>query len=201
VVAVGRLLSTKLNNSAHATLNSHAYGYNVGSQRTNQSRADGSSVNYTYDSLVQLKTALGYENGGAARLHEKLGYLYDAAGNLSKRTNNALVQTFGVNNLNQLTAGTRSNTLTVAGTTTGPATKKKVSGPIISYFSLSFRSRYRKVPVPAIVESCLDCPAGDCGFRLRASADCAPTLSSLVFNSRSGDQKGVPDIDTDSAGG
>jgi len=82
-----------------------------------------------------------------------------------------------------------------------PYRAEKVSGLIISYFSLSFRSRYRKVPVPAIVESCLDCPAGDCGFRLRASADCAPTLSSLVFNSRSGDQKGVPDIDTDSAGG
>jgi RHS repeat-associated protein len=126
VVAVGRLLSTELNNSAHATLNSHAYGYNVGSRRTNQVRADGSCVNYTYDSLGQLKTALGYENGGAARLHEKFGYLYDAAGNLSKRTNNALVQTFGVNNLNQLTTGTRSNTLTVAGTTTGPATNVMV---------------------------------------------------------------------------
>jgi hypothetical protein len=85
VVAVGRLLSTKLKNSTHATLNSHAYGYNVGSQRTNQVRADGSCVNYTYDSLGQLKTALGYESGGTARLHEKFGYLYDAAGNLSKR--------------------------------------------------------------------------------------------------------------------
>jgi hypothetical protein len=114
--AVARLLSTKLNNSTHATLNSHAYGYNVGSQRTNQVRADGSYVNYAYDSLGQLKTALGYESGGTARLHEKFGYLYDAAGNLSKRTNNALVQTFGVNSLNQLTNGTRSGTLTAAGT-------------------------------------------------------------------------------------
>jgi RHS repeat-associated protein len=127
VVAVGRLLSTELNNSAHATLNSHAYGYNVGSRRTNQVRADGSCVNYTYDSLGQLKTALGYENGGAARLHEKFGYLYDAAGNLNQRTNNALVQTFGVNSLNQLTTGTRSGTLTVAGTTTSAATNVTVN--------------------------------------------------------------------------
>jgi len=84
-------------------------------------------VTYTYDSLGQLKTALGYENGGAARLHEKFGYLYDAAGNLSKRTNNALVQTFGVNSLNQLTNGTRSGTLTVAGTTTSAATNVTVN--------------------------------------------------------------------------
>jgi len=124
--AVARLLSTKLNNSVHATLNSHAYGYNVGSQRTNQVRFDGSSVSYTYDNLGQLKAATGKESGGAARLHEKFGYLYDPAGNLSKRTNNALIQTFGVNSLNQLTAGTRSNTLTVAGTTTGPATNVMV---------------------------------------------------------------------------
>jgi RHS repeat-associated protein len=84
-------------------------------------------VNYTYDSLGQLKTAFGYENGGAARLHEKFGYLYDAAGTLSKRTNNALIQTLGVNSLNQLTTGTRSGTLTVAGTTTSAATNVTVN--------------------------------------------------------------------------
>jgi len=38
---------------------------------------------------------------------------YDAAWNLNYRTNNALVQTFGVNNLNELTTAGRSGTLTV----------------------------------------------------------------------------------------
>ncbi len=49
------------------------------------------------------------------RLQEQFGYAYDAAGNLNRRTNNALVQTFGVNTLNELTNATRSGTLTVAG--------------------------------------------------------------------------------------
>ena len=52
------------------------------------------------------------------RLQEQFGYAYDAAWNLAQRTNNALVQSFGVNNLNELTSATRSVTLTVAGTTT-----------------------------------------------------------------------------------
>jgi len=48
-------------------------------------------------------------------LQEQFGYAYDAAGNLNRRTNNALVQTFGVNTLNELTNATRSGDLTVAG--------------------------------------------------------------------------------------
>jgi RHS repeat-associated protein len=62
------------------------------------------------------------------RLHEQLGYAYDPAGNLNRRTNNALVQTFGVNSLNELTTVTRSGTLTVAGTTTSTATNVTVNG-------------------------------------------------------------------------
>jgi hypothetical protein len=54
-------------------------------------------------------------------------YAYDAAGNLNTRTNNALIQNFGVNNLNELTAITRSGTFTVAGTTTSPATNVTVN--------------------------------------------------------------------------
>src|SRR6266699_485428 len=48
-------------------------------------------------------------------------------GNLNYRTNNALVQTFNVNSLNELTTGTRSGTLTVAGTTTSAATNVSVN--------------------------------------------------------------------------
>jgi hypothetical protein len=67
----------------------------------------------------QLKTAKGYESdglGGTPRLHEQFGYAYDTAWNLNYRTNNALLQTFAVNNLNELSTASRSGTLTVAGT-------------------------------------------------------------------------------------
>jgi len=60
-------------------------------------------------------------------LHEQFGYAYDAAGNLNYRTNNALTQTFAVNNLNELSNVTRSGTLTVAGTTMSTATNVTVN--------------------------------------------------------------------------
>jgi len=60
-------------------------------------------------------------------LHEQFGYAYDAAGNLNYRTNNALTQTFAVNNLNELSSVTRSGTLTMAGTTTSTATNVTVN--------------------------------------------------------------------------
>ena len=44
------------------------------------------------------------------------------AWSLSQRTNNALSGTFFMNNLNELTTATKNGTLTVAGTTTIPAT-------------------------------------------------------------------------------
>ena len=84
--------------------------------------------NGAYDSIGELKTAIGKESGGSTRLQEQFGYAYDAAGNLNYRTNNALVQTFTDNNLNQLSSVGRSGTLTVAGTTTSTATNVTVNG-------------------------------------------------------------------------
>ena len=102
-------------------LNSHTYLHDQGNRRTNTVRVDGSKVSYGYDSIGQLKSAAGQESGGGNRLHEQFGYLYDAAGNLGSRTNNILIQTLGVNSLNQLTNATLSGTLAVAGTTAGAA--------------------------------------------------------------------------------
>ena len=80
----------------------------------------------------QLKSAQGFEADGVTkRQHEQFGYAYDAAWNLSQRTNNALVQSFGVNNLNELTTATRAGTFTFAGTATEPGgnlTSVTVSG-------------------------------------------------------------------------
>jgi len=108
-------------------LNSHAYVYDLDGERTKQTFKDGNYLDYTYDALGQLKTALGKESGGGSRLHEQFKYGYDFARNLNFRTNNALNQTFGLNNLNQPTNVTRSGTLTVAGTTTSAATNVTVN--------------------------------------------------------------------------
>jgi len=89
-----------------------------------------------------LKTAKGKESGGVTnRLHEQLSYVYDAAGNLSRRTNNALVHTFNVNNLNELTNATRTGTLTVAGTTASAATNVTVNtSNSVLYLDYTFAS-------------------------------------------------------------
>ena len=76
-------------------------------QRTRQTRVDGSDVDFSYDPAGQLVAALGKESDGSARLHETSKYAYDAAGNLSSRTNHALVQSFAVDSLDQLAGALR----------------------------------------------------------------------------------------------
>ena len=127
---MARLLSTELKNSAGTHFQRHAYAYNVGNQRTSQTFLNNNYQNYTYDNIGQLTSATGKESGGTSRLQEQLKYAYDAAHNLNIRTNNALIQTFAVNNLNELSNVTRNvtNALTVAGTTTSPATSVTING-------------------------------------------------------------------------
>jgi RHS repeat-associated protein len=122
-----------------ATADSHAYAYNAGSQRTQQVFKDGNYMDYGYDNIGQLITAQGAELGGTTnRLHEQFGYAYDAAGNLNRRTNNALIQTFNVNNRNELTTASRSGTLTVAGLILGTPASLSVSGTGLSPGSATF---------------------------------------------------------------
>jgi RHS repeat-associated protein len=123
---VGRLTGTALLNSGGTILDQYVYGYNQAGQRMSVTRTAGDYVNYTYDNMGELKTAQGSEAGGASRWQEQLGYVYDAAGNLNIRTNNALIQDFSVNQLNELTTLTRSGTFTVAGTTSSGATNVMV---------------------------------------------------------------------------
>src|SRR5439155_22994653 len=150
---VPRLKGTWLKNSGGTILNSHAYGYNLAGQRTAMTNNAANYLNYTYDNIGQLKGAVGKESGGSSRLHEQFGYAYDAAGNLNYRTNNALVQTFTNNSLNELTTIGRSGTLTVAGATTSAATNVTVNGSTASRyidntfalagFTLTSRGRFR----------------------------------------------------------
>jgi RHS repeat-associated protein len=85
------------------------------------------TVSYTYDAIGGLKTALGKEAGGTSRFNEQFGYVYDAAGNLNRRTNHTFIQSFNVNNLNQLTTVTQSGKYTVAGCLTTLATNVTVN--------------------------------------------------------------------------
>ncbi|MBI4664768.1 MAG: hypothetical protein HY735_38760 [Verrucomicrobia bacterium] len=123
-----RLLSTILKNSSQTSLNQHSYAMDTGDRRTKQTRLDNSYVEYTYDDIGQLLTATGKESGGVTnRLNERLTYGYDAAGNLEKRSQNALTNTFGANSRNHLTSITRSGTLTVFGNTTVAASSVTVN--------------------------------------------------------------------------
>lgn len=111
-----RMITNELFNSGSTVLDANNYDYNVGNQRTSQDFVNGNYENYTYDNIGQLVGAMGSESGGANRLQEQLRYAYDAAHNLNIRTNNGLVQTFNVNDLNELSNTIHTGTLTVAGT-------------------------------------------------------------------------------------
>jgi hypothetical protein len=90
-------------------------------------RTDNVWVRYTYDPIGQLKTATAYQTNNTMREHEKFGYAYDSAGNLSYRTNDALLQTFTVNNLNQLSTVARSGNVTASGTQSTNATNVTIA--------------------------------------------------------------------------
>jgi RHS repeat-associated protein len=122
------------------TNDSESYSYNQASQRTAETNTAGDFRNYTYDNASELKAAVGKEAGGTTnRWQEQLGYAYDAAGNLNYRTNNGLLGAFNVNNLNELTTVTNGGRLTVAGTTTIPATSVTVnSSNAILYADATF---------------------------------------------------------------
>jgi RHS repeat-associated protein len=128
-----RMLSTSLKNSGGVDLDSYAYTYNVGNQRTAVNRTSENTANYTYDPIGQVISDTAAE-GTTNRLNEQLHYGYDPSGNLAARTNNALVQDFSVNSLNELTSNTNSGTLTVVGTTTSQATNVTVNGTAAAHY-------------------------------------------------------------------
>jgi len=99
----------------------HEYAYTEANQRPRQTFTAGNYTDYAYDDIGQLKTATGKESGGTTRQHKQFGYAYDKAWNVAWRTNNALVQEFKTNPLNELTNVARTGTLTVAGNVTIPS--------------------------------------------------------------------------------
>jgi|GEM_PF-683626 len=120
-----RMLSTTLMSSTPSVLNAHTYAYNPGNQRTQQVFSTGSTYNYTYDPIGQLKIA------DSATASEDRGYTYDAAWNLNYRTNNTTLNTFKVDPKNQLTNATPVNNQAYDGN--GNVTSSESGSRIFSY--------------------------------------------------------------------
>ena len=106
--SVGRELTTALKTSGGTVLNRHAYLYNAGNQRTQQTLTDGGSVNYAYDNLGQLTTGSTFTAGGSPVNGQQFGYGYDAGWNLTSRATGSSTTTYTVNALNQATADNSS---------------------------------------------------------------------------------------------
>jgi RHS repeat-associated protein len=94
--SVGRQLGTWLRTSTGVALDTNTYGYNSAGQRTTLTNA-AATYQYTYDNIGQLTIS------ASSVSTESLGYFYDAAWNMNRRTNNGVVGTFTVDNKNELT--------------------------------------------------------------------------------------------------
>jgi RHS repeat-associated protein len=131
---LGRLSVSQLRDSYLNVLDYQGDTRDNANRLTRRTRLN-SYVDYGYDAADQLASANGYESGsGAQRRHEWLSYGYDAAGNLTQRNNNALVESFGINNLNEVTSATTSGTVTVSGMTYG-ASSVSVNGSSAAPFA------------------------------------------------------------------
>jgi RHS repeat-associated protein len=129
--AMARLTQTSLNNYWGHTLDSYTYGVNALGLRTNIVRNLGltsSSVSAQYDNIGQIISWIANELGGSPRLNEQLSFGYDAAGNLSSRTNGLFTQSFMVDAANELTNVMRAGAFTLSGATPAPATNITVNG-------------------------------------------------------------------------
>jgi len=135
---VARLTQTSLNNHWGHTLDGYAYQYDLLGERTNLNRNVGlsvSTVSAGYDTVGELTSWTAMETNGTVRLNEQLGWAYDPAGNLHVRTNGALVQTFTVDPLNELTNVSRAGAMTVSGNTPVRATNVTVNGQVAQMYS------------------------------------------------------------------
>jgi RHS repeat-associated protein len=104
----GRMTLTAWKNTSGTVLNAHGYELDAVHQRTRQTRTNiglshSHTLGYQYDAAGQVTHARATNNAtGLAVTGELLGLTYDAAWNMTARTNGATVN-YGVNNLNQVT--------------------------------------------------------------------------------------------------
>jgi RHS repeat-associated protein len=102
--SLGRLSGTEIWASNSIVVNSHGYIYDGANRRTRHTRPDGAYFELGYDSAGETIRAWATNSSGAAITTQRYTYGYDAVMNLTKRTNNATIETFSVNTLNQYTA-------------------------------------------------------------------------------------------------
>lgn len=106
----GRLTDTTLYDNTSTILNRHGYTLNEAHQRTTITRTNyaassyNGKVDYTYDNAGEVRTARAYNSAGTPVASENFDFGYDAGWNMLKRTNNAAVTSYTINNLNQITA-------------------------------------------------------------------------------------------------
>lgn len=139
---LARLTNTTLLSQWQEPLDGYGYIHDQWGQRTNITRALGaarSALALAYDASGQLKVARAYESNGLPRYNEQLGYTYDAANNLQRRTNGALVQTFTPDAANQLGTITRNTAINPAALSTQPLTNASINSlPAALYGDLTF---------------------------------------------------------------
>jgi len=131
VYTPARLTGTALNNYWGHTLDGSGYTLDALGLRTNLVRNLGlttNTVNIGFDNVGQLTSWSARESGGAWRLNEQLGLIYDPAHNLHSRNNGGLSQVFATDAANQLTNVTRSGTFTMSGATPAPAASITMNG-------------------------------------------------------------------------
>ena len=124
---LGRMTNTALITNGTAVANSHTYAYNDATRRTRQTRTDSSYVDYTYNTGGELIKAVG--SGGNST--ENLGYGYDAAMNMTVRTNAGTPGTYTVaSQLNQVTA---DPSYTYTYDANGNRTRRNAGNPYVQY--------------------------------------------------------------------
>ena len=128
---LSRMTNTALVNYWGHTLDGYVYGLDLMGLRTNITRNLGLTTNYVnigYDPIEEVTNWSAREFSGELRHNEQLGYGYDNAGNLNVQTNDALIQTFTVDALNQISNVTRTGPLTVTGAAQVPVIHVSVNG-------------------------------------------------------------------------
>jgi len=90
---------TGIQDQGNATI--AGYGYDTLSRRTNVNLANNTQTVYTYDSLNRLSNLSNTGGGGTI---STFGYSYDAAGNRLSKAAAGGTETYGYDNLNQLTS-------------------------------------------------------------------------------------------------
>jgi RHS repeat-associated protein len=138
----------KWNRSARPFLNAHGYQYDLANQRTLLGRTNSAYPSWNgyvlagYDPAGQLTNAWTYLPDGTPVTAQKWSYGYDAAQNLTKRTNNTTVETFTVNALNQLTAIPDS---TPTYDRRGNLTQRAFSGSQMWYYTYDHENQLTRV--------------------------------------------------------